>query len=131
MASKTEDQIANLTKLTGEIHVQLKNLQDSLNALAAEHAATVKALGEVTTNAPLIKHQIAQLEAWKSSLGTLSTMDTRIALLEQLAKDFKEWKDETKKAEEEKWRKLWMIVPPVLTAILGCILTAVVNHFLK
>jgi chromosome segregation ATPase len=132
MPSRTnEDKIEELTKLCATFTTQIEALQGALKGMVSDDADVQKAVSDLKTASAVIIQQIAEIRAWKDSLGSFAQIETRVALLEQSATDLKTWKDETKRREEEFGKKLWMIVPPVLAAILSSSLTAAFTYLLK
>jgi hypothetical protein len=41
------------------------------------------------------------------------------------------WKDDAKRLAEERGRKLWLLIPPIIAAILSSVLTALATYFLR
>jgi hypothetical protein len=54
-----------------------------------------------------------------------------MALLQREVDDLRKWKDEVKKEREERGRKLWMLMPPLLAAALSSIATALITYYLR
>jgi hypothetical protein len=65
------------------------------------------------------------------AVEVLAEVKTEIALLKKISDDLVDWKDDAKRLQEERGRKLWLLVPAIIAAILSSALTAVATYFLR
>ena len=132
MPSRTnEDKIEELTKLCATFTTQIEVLQGSLKGIVSDNADVQQVVSDLKTASAVVAQQISEIKAWKDSLGSFALIETRVALVEQSATDLKKWKDETRHREEEFGKKVWMIVPPVIAAILSSTLTVGFSYLFK
>ena len=105
MAAKTN------TEKIDELVTLLAVLSERLDA----HRTEVNGIADVQTKA----------------LEVLAEMKTEIALLKKTSDDLVGWKTDAKRLEEERGRKLWLLVPPIIAAILSSGLTALLSYLLR
>lgn len=126
-----EDEIKELLKLSEMFKVQFEAIKGSIEALTVEKASMAKSLGDLTTATALHRHELDALKGWQNSFGTMTDVKTDIALLERETDELKAWKDDLKKQQEEWGRKVWMLVPPIVAALLSSALTGFITYLLR
>ena len=57
--------------------------------------------------------------------------DRDTALLKREVDDLKAWREEWKRGSDEFGRRLWMIVPPILAAVVSSALTGLVTDYVR
>lgn len=57
--------------------------------------------------------------------------DRDTALLKREVEDLKAWREEWKRGSDEFGRRLWMIVPPILAAVVSSALTGLITYLLR
>jgi predicted nucleic acid-binding Zn-ribbon protein len=107
-ARSPTERINDLDKVTTTILARLDSVEKRLEALERAQSEITKALADL--NSSFIRD---------------------IALLQREVDDFKKWKDEVKKEREERGRKLWMLLPPLLAAALSSIANALITYYLR
>ncbi len=132
MPSRTlEDQVEELTKLTAALSTNVQNLQREIQDVAAGVVETDKALADLKTMVALLAQQVEELKNWKNQLQFLDEQKGEVALLRREVTELKTWREGWQRQREEWSRKLWMILPPVLAALLSSLLTGWIAYLLK
>ncbi|SRR6266536_1895831 len=132
MPSRTlEDQVEELTKLTAALSTNVQNLQREIQDVAAGVVETDKALADLKTMVALLAQQVEELKNWKNQLQFLDEQKVEVALLRREVTELKTWREGWQRQREEWSRKLWMILPPVLAALLSSLLTGWIAYLLK
>ncbi len=120
MPSRTnEDKIEELTKLCATFITQIEALQGSIKGMVSDNSDVQKAVGELKTTSAVITQQIIELKAWKDSVGSLTEVHTKNALLQKECEDLRKWQEDEKKRRETWGSRLWMVIPPILAVVLG------------
>jgi len=99
-------------------------LQAEFKESIAHHARTDKALADLNTSLALLGQQIAELNAWKAQLRFLDDVRVEVAVQRRDLDEMRQWR-------QERSRKLWLILPPVLAALLSSLLTGWITYLLK
>jgi hypothetical protein len=118
MAKSPTQRLNELEPLLKELNGLIKALRLEVDELGAEQQRTASAVTGLKTVLDDVVLKVAQLQAWKDSLGSFVDMKADIAVL-------KAGMDDLKKRSEEWGRKLWMIVPVVI----GVILTFLLGYY--
>ena len=133
MPSRTlEDKVEDLTKITSTTTSRVDRVEDDVAKVISEHGDTARSVVELKIHVPLLNEQVAELRTWRGASATDQVAaNLEIALLKVKVEELRSWRDEARKQQEEWSRKLWMIVPPVIAAILSSVLTAWATYFLR
>jgi hypothetical protein len=132
VAGKTNTEKINDLEITVAIlSSQVTNVQAQLDGIGGEQGKAADSLADFKTQVVLLHQHVSELKAWRESFGSITDMKTEVALLKRESDELKGWKDDIKRKEEERGRKIWMLVPPILAAILSSGLTAILTYLLR
>ena len=109
------DKVNELSALVETLAEQVGSLRQEVERLGTEQGKTADSLADVRIKLDTLRPQLGELKGWKESVGPLDELKIKIGLL-------LEWKDEIKKKGEEWGRRLWLLVPVIMGAILTFLL---------
>ena len=116
MEGKTPTEKVNyLSNLVSTLTEQVKALDADMKGQVAEHSRTAQALGDLKNAVVRLQEQMSELLRWKGEIGTLTTLQTDIAVLKRDV-------EKLEKVKEEWGRRVWAMVGPVLGAVVGWVL---------
>jgi len=116
MPGRTQGEKLDETReVVATLAARLESLEPRVKAVLAEHAETVKALGEFRTAVARVEQQVAELARWRGELGSVPDLRTEVALLKRDV-------GELQKTRGEWTRRLWAMAGPILGAVIGVLL---------
>jgi len=73
----------------------------------------------------------ASEELARQLAGLRREHETELALLKLEVEELRKWKDDQKRAGEERSRRVWAFGPNLLAAVVGGLIAAAITYFLK
>ncbi len=119
---KPDDEVKKLPDLIRTLTGQVATLRQEMEGIGTEQGKAGESITQLKITLDALVLQMTELKGWKDSVGSLAEMKVGIAVLTQRTDELEGWKDDVKKQGEEWGRKLWMIVPPIMAAILTFLL---------
>jgi predicted nucleic acid-binding Zn-ribbon protein len=127
-----------LQEFANAVQLQLANLSPEAKAAGLTAADAEKsvikletALAKIETNIALMVQQIGAMDHLKQQPSAVSDLKAdvqkNVALLNREIEELKEWQAEKKQEEKDSKSRTWMLVPPIIAAILSSSLTVLLT----
>jgi chromosome segregation ATPase len=127
---KLEENLKKLTDLVNDLSRQLSNLQTEVKLALPGLSEAHKSVAEVRESILVIKEQIGGLQHLKQQPEAVSEVKTKIELIGRDIGLLQDWQKEADEDAKEWGRRKWLIVPPVIAAILTAILTVIIQKYI-
>jgi hypothetical protein len=111
-----EDSLKKLTAFVNDLHLQLSNFVTEVKLAMPGYAETARKVTEMDKTISLLHKELDGLTALKGQPEALVGLKGALDLLGKDVSELVKWRDETKKASDEKMKMAWMIIPPLLAA---------------
>lgn len=113
-----EEGLKKLTAFVNDLHLQLSNFRTEVKLVMPGYDEAARKATEIDKAVSLLQKEVDGLGKLKGHPEALVELRSALELLGKDVAELARWKDETKRAGDERMKMAWMVIPPLLAAVL-------------